>query len=43
MKLQKEDYVRMSQKMFYGVPLGHRNVIRAVWFGSTYARGHVDT
>ena len=42
-KLQKEDYVRISHKMFYGVPLGHRNSFSVVWFGSTYARGQVDT
>ena len=33
MKLQKEDYVRVSHKLFYGVPFGHRNLISAVWFG----------
>ena len=43
MKLQKEDYVRISHKMFYGVPLGHRNSFGVVWFGSAYARGQVDT
>ena len=33
MKLQKEYYARMVHKLFYGVPLGHRNLFRAVWFG----------
>ena len=33
MKLQKEDYVRMGPKLFYGVPLGHINLFSAIWFG----------
>ena len=32
-KLQKEDYVRIGHKLLYGVPIGHRNLFSAVWFG----------
>ena len=39
MKLQKEDYVRMSHKLFYGVPLGHRTLFSAVWSGSGLCLG----
>ena len=35
----RDSYVRIGHKLLYGVPIGHRNLFSAVWFGFCLCQG----